>query len=596
MRPRSTFVFVFFNPSLTPQLQIAQWMKDLMSLEGDMPILTGKENNETGGTAGFDVWNHFHSAFQLIGEQEGVMVAGNVVEPDQGHVPTAGLPAGQGPVPTAGLPADQGHVSPAQVPADQGHVSPAQVPADQGPVPLAQLPADQGQVATSELPVDKEVVPTIEQSQESLLAAENLQGTDVEVDDETEASVELESEVVNRTEISVGFETETEHSDVQDKENHQVQEGESQGEQIDLPTMTENVTTQAETTETNLKKLDQTTKDNPQRQGEYFEEVIKFEESSENGPEGGLDTVVTESEKTPTIEVIKVEEDEGKIEVEMETETEANHEAGREVEEGRSWLEEPVNQSEKEDDTSSATTEVFDVSLVNMDLADLGWEESGNESDVTVKWEPKIETLNLNDQETSVSNKVHSLDEMTQESEEESLSSFGIKKTYVAMKSAKIDKVVRKKRKKRSKGNQWKVDSEDTEWTPRKKKAMKIVLVKTKIQESSSESEDGRVPPSPWKKNNHKWLLKEKADMKQNKILKDKQEREDRRRVRNLMITDKNSQASLLQFHKSNWEKAQLMKRQLASELCLLTVVMKLSLHGSLYSMLTNMITLYPVE
>ena len=128
-----------------------------------------------------------------------------------------------------------------------------------------------------------------------------------------------------------------------------------------------------------------------------------------------------ESEKTPTIEVIRVKEDEVKIEVEMETETEPNHEAGREVEIGRSWLEEPVNQSEKEDDTSSATTEVFDVSLVNMDLAELGWEESGNESDVTVKWEPKIETLNLDDQETSVSNKFHSLDEMTQESEEESL-------------------------------------------------------------------------------------------------------------------------------------------------------------------------------
>ena len=34
------------------------------------------------------------------------------------------------------------------------------------------------------------------------------------------------------------------------------------------------------------------------------------------------------------------------------------------------------------------------------------------------------------------------------------------------------------------------------------------------------------------------------------------------------MITDKNSQESLLQYHKSNWEQAQLMKRRLASELC----------------------------
>ena len=100
---------------------------------------------------------------------------------------------------------------------------------------------------------------------------------------------------------------------------------------------------------------------------------------------------------------------------------------------------------------------------------------------------------------------------------------------------------------------------------------MKIVLVKTKIQESSSESsEDERVHPSPWKRNNHKWLQKTDMKQKQNKILKDKQEREDRRQVRNLMITDKNSQANLLQFHKSNWEREQLMKRQLTSELCLL--------------------------
>ena len=110
---------------------------------------------------------------------------------------------------------------------------------------------------------------------------------------------------------------------------------------------------------------------------------------------------------------------------------------------------------------------------------------------------------------------------------------------------------------------------------------MKIVLVKTKIQESSSESEDERVPPSPWKKNNHKWLLKEKTDMKQNKILKDKQEREDRRQVRNLMITDKNSQANLLQFHKSNWEREQLMKRQLTSELCLLQKTVKAAMQKS---------------
>ena len=328
--------------------------------------------------------------------------------------------------------------------------------------------------------------------------------------------------------------------------------------------------------------LDQTTKDNPQRQGEYVEEEeFKFEEYSE----GGVDTTVSEAKKTPITEVIKVKEDEVKIEVEMKTETEPNHEAGREIDIDRSCLEEAVNQSEKEDDTSSVTTEVFYVSLVNMDMAEVGWEESGNESDVTINWRPKIETLNLEEQETSVSNKFHSLDEMTQESEEESLLSFGIKRAYVAMKSANIDKVVRKKKKKRPKENRWKIDSEVTEWSPiNKKKAMKIVLVKTKIQESSSESsEDESVHPSPWRRNNHKWLQKEKTDMKQkqNKILKDKQEREDRRQVRNLMITDKNSQANLLQFHKSNWEREQLMKHQLTSELCLLQRTVKAAIQKS---------------
>ena len=111
---------------------------------------------------------------------------------------------------------------------------------------------------------------------------------------------------------------------------------------------------------------------------------------------------------------------------------------------------------------------------------------------------------------------------------------------------------------------------------------MKIVLVKTKVQENSSESsDDEKVHPSPWKRNNHKWLQKTDIKQKQNKILKDKQEREDRRQVRNLMITDNNSQASLLQFHKSNWEREQLMKRQLTSELCLLQKTVKEAIQKS---------------
>ena len=360
----------------------------------------------------------------------------------------------------------------------------------------------------------------------------------------------MESEVVNRTEVFVDLEVEAETSDVQ------VQEKDSQSEQIHLPP--DIVTTQAEAIDTNLNVLDKASKDNPQRLGEYVEEEdFKFEEYSE----GGVDTTVTEPKELPVTEVIQVKEGEVKREVEMKNETEPNHEAGQEIDINRSWLEEAVNQSEKEDDTSSVTTEVFDISLVNMDVTEVGW-DSGNDSDVTISWSPKIETLNLKEPETSVSNKFHSLDKMSQDSEEESLLPFGLKRAYVAMKSAIIDKVVRKKKKKKPKKNRWQIDSEDTEWSPIKmKKMMKIVLVKTKVQETSSESSaNEKVQPSPWKRNNHRWLQKTDIKQKQNRILKDKQERADRRQVRNLLTTDKKSQASLLQFHKSNWEREQLLK------------------------------------
>ena len=102
-----------------------------------------------------------------------------------------------------------------------------------------------------------------------------------------------------------------------------------------------------------------------------------------------------------------------------------------------------------------------------------------------------------------------------------------IKKTYITMKSAKVDKFVKRKRRKRPKVNQWRVDSEDTEWTPKKKKAMKIVLVKRR-QVSSSESEDEGVPPNSWKRNHHKWLVKEKEDMNQNKALAELKQKADK--------------------------------------------------------------------
>ena len=143
---------------------------------------------------------------------------------------------------------------------------------------------------------------------------------------------------------------------------------------------------------------------------------MKIEVLPENGLEGEVGTVVTESENTQRTEVIKVEDE---IKIEIKLETEENNEAGREVKEESSWMKEPNNQTEKEDDTSSVTTEVFDVNLVNMDLAELDWIESGNETDVTVKWEPVIETINLNESELTLSNNSHSLGELTQESKDE---------------------------------------------------------------------------------------------------------------------------------------------------------------------------------
>ena len=194
--------------------------------------------------------------------------------------------------------------------------------------------------------------------------------------------------------------------------------------------------------------------DSPQGLGAYVEEEdFKFEEYSE----AGVDTAATEAKDLPVTEVIQVKEDEDKGEVEMKIETEPNNESRREIDVNRSWLEEAVNQSEREDDRSSVATEVFDISLVNMDT-EAGGDSGGNDSDETVRWSPKVETLNLEEpEETSVSNKFHSLDEMSQDSEDENPLPFKLKRAYVAMKSA--IRVVRKRKKKKLKKNKWHIDS-----------------------------------------------------------------------------------------------------------------------------------------
>ena len=110
---------------------------------------------------------------------------------------------------------------------------------------------------------------------------------------------------------------------------------------------------------------------------------------------------------------------EEEIKTEIKLEIREVNETGREVKE-ESWMKKPNNQTEmgKEDDTSSVTTEVFDSSLVNMDL-DLDWEESGNESDATIKWDPVVETIDLKETEFTLSDNLPSLEELIQYSEDE---------------------------------------------------------------------------------------------------------------------------------------------------------------------------------
>ena len=119
----------------------------------------------------------------------------------------------------------------------------------------------------------------------------------------------------------------------------------------------------------------------------------------------------------------------------------------------------------------------------------------------------------------------------------------------------------RRRRRKTIEESQWKVDSDDEEWVPSKmRKAMKIVLVKRRpVTDSDSEDED--VPQKSWKRNHHSWLVRERENQDENRLLAelkheaDNQKREERRRARNLVMT--NSQERMLRFHKENWLKAQ---------------------------------------
>ena len=339
------------------------------------------------------------------------------------------------------------------------------------------------------------------------------------------------------------------------------------------------------TIDVNVNVLNTVPPNSSERLGEYVEqEDFKVEELSE----GVLaEPTATKDKETPFTEVIQVKEDE----VEMKLEIEDNHEKIQEKELNRSWMEEAINQPETfeiglvrintnddSDDTIPWSPRVETLNLTESGAA------SGHDSDETILWSPRVKTLDrvsrVESGITSVSNKFHSLDEMSQdESEDENAPPFNLKESYVAMRSAL--KVVRKRNKKKFKlkRDKWHVNSEDTEWSPiqAKKPSTKIVLVKNRVQSSSPENSEDEQSQSEsqsrlWKQNNHRWFPPTDRRHKQNQTPQKKQERVNDKQIRKLLLTDEKSQASLFQFYKSNWERQKLLKKEseLKSELGLL--------------------------
>ena len=233
-----------------------------------------------------------------------------------------------------------------------------------------------------------------------------------------------------------------------------------------------------------------------------------------------------------------------------------------------------INTNDDSDDTIPWSPRVETINLTESGAA------SGQDSDETILWNPRVKTLaRVESGITSVS-KFHSLDEMSQdESEGENAPPFNLKESYVAMRIAL--KVVRKRRRKKVKlkRDKWHVNSEDTEWSPiqAKKPSTKIVLVKNRVQSSSPENSEDEQSQSEsqsrlWKQNNHRWFPPTDRRHKQNQTPQKKQERVNDKQIRKLLLTDEKSQASLLQFYKSNWERQKLMKKEseVKSELGLL--------------------------
>ena len=149
-----------------------------------------------------------------------------------------------------------------------------------------------------------------------------------------------------------------------------------------------------------------------------------------------------------------------------------------------------------------------------------------------------------------------------------------------ALKAARKKKRKRKIKHKLIKGDKWHVNSnsEDKEWTPirTKKPSTKIILVKNRVQSSSTEhSGDEQSQPESlsklWKQNNLRWFPSTDQRQEQKQTPQKKQEMLDDQQIQKLLLTDAQSQASLLQFYKSNWERKKLKEQsEEKSELSLL--------------------------
>ena len=290
-------------------------------------------------------------------------------------------------------------------------------------------------------------------------------------------------------------------------------------------------------------------------------------------------------------------------EVEMKLEIEDNHEKAQENELNRSWMQEAINlpgifeiglirsnTNDDSDDTLPWSPRIETLSMPESGAA------SGNDSEETLPWTPRVKTLERIPRVESrmVSNKFHSLDDISQdESESEDVPpvNFPLKEAFVAMRSAL--KAVRKKKRKRKikhkliKADKWHVNSnsEDKEWTPiwTKNPSTKIVLVKNRVHSSSSEHSGDEQSQSEsqsklWKQNNLRWFPSTDWRHKQNQTPQKKQERMNDQQIRKLLLTDEQSQASLLQFYKSNWERKKL--KEQSEEKSELSLVKKTAVEG----------------